>query len=874
MVGVSSGGNAPAGLQQRRFEPFERSEIEQTIVRRFEKIVRAHGSRPAVDGPAGRCTYAELNSAANGVARALTERPGGRGPVPLLLESGPSLFAAMLGTLKAGRFYVPLDPALGPARLSTIFAALEADVILTDRASLADAARLSADRVPVLRVEELAAQGLASDPPPAGSPDDFAYVLFTSGSTGAPKGVIQSHRNLLHNVLKLTNGAGITPDDRITLLSSPSFGASVSDIFGALLNGAAVCPFSLRGDGLHRLPSFLAEEGITVYHSVPSVFRTLVASLGRGEDLSKIRMVKLGGEPVRSTDFDLFRRHFSETSLFHVGLGATEVHVIRQWFADRDTPWPGASPLGYAVDGTEVVLLDGHGRPAAGEGEIAVVGRTLAVGYWKDPQGTAAAFPAAPGQPGTRMFRTGDYGRLLPDGCLLHLGRVDFRIKVRGNRVEPAEVEAALAEVDGVREAAVAGRDDGAGGTKLVAYVVAGRAPGPGIGELRRALATRLPDFMVPASFVFLGALPRTANGKVDRNALPAPDSERPALETEYVAPRNETEEAVARVFAEVLNLDCVGANDDFFDLGGSSLLAAAAVTTLADLFGDGIRIVDLLEAPTPAALAARALAGPSAALGTLVSLQRGGDRRPVFLVPGGAGEGPDLLVSVRIARRVGAEFPFFGFRSDPAPDLPVEDLAERYVREMRALEPNGPYILIGECVGGILALAMARRLCEEGQRVALLVLLDTPYPSWRRRLRILRRLLAALSGYDVFRRLGHHLSILGSIDPALRRAYFAEKARVAARAFSPARRLEGHEEAQEKAAYSRMLLSSRPAPWDGRVGLVVSEQGTRDGIAAGWSRLLPQAEVVSVPGNHTSYKREHVDRVAEALRHWLEETP
>jgi amino acid adenylation domain-containing protein len=863
---------APQAARPRTFVPFEKSELEQSIGSRFERIAQTHAQRPAVRESGRSWTYAELNAAANRVARALAAGPGeAEGPIALLMPAGAALFAAMLGALKAGRFYVPLDPALGDGRLAAILAQLAVAVLMTDEASRALAERLSAGRLAILQVDPLTARGPAEDPGAPVSPGALAYVLFTSGSTGAPKGVMHSHRNLLHNVSKLTNGLQIGPEDRLTLLSSPSFGASVSDIFGALLNGACVCPFSVRGDGLGGLADFVEREGITVFHSVPSVYRAFAAALDGRADLSKLRIVKLGGEPILASDFELYRRRFPRGCLFHAGLGSTEVHVIRQWFADHDTPWPGAAPLGYAVDGTDVLLLDEDGREAAEQGEIAIVSTTLPLGYWGDPIRTAEAFRPAPGREGARLYRTGDLGRLLADGCLLYAGRKDSRLKVRGNRVEPEEVEAALTALPGVREAAVAGRD-GPEGLRLVAYVVRGAGSRAGIEALRRGLAERLPDFMVPSSFVFLDGLPRTASGKVDREALPAPEPVRPPLEAGFVRPRGEVEETVSRVFAEVLGLDRVGAADDFFDLGGSSLSAIEVLARVHELFGGGLSAVDFLEAPTPAALAARLRDGRAAPANPLVSLQRG-TRGPVFLVPGGAGDGADLLVSVRLARSVGAEFTFLGLRSGSAAPLRFDDLAAWGIRQMRAVQPHGPYVLVGECVGGILAFAMACRLRQEGEEIALLALLDTPFPTRRRRLLHALRPLRAPWGDNLSRRLRHHWRILRGLEPARRGAYILEKARVAVSAMASVQGEDRRPLLRRRASYVGLLFGAPVEPFDGPIRLVVSEEGDREGFPTAWARLAPRVDIARVPGDHGTYLPEQVDRFAEVLRRWLEET-
>ncbi len=848
---------------------FRRAEVEGSIDERFQRIVGAHPDRPAVREHGHVTTYAELDVAAGSVAAALANRVRAAGPVALFAETGAALLAAMLGTLRAGRFYVPLDPRLPDARVAAILADLDLAAMVADAASAGRSARLVPSGVPVLSLGELISGQPVKAVATSVSPGDLAYVLFTSGSTGRPKGVMQSHRNLLHNTWKLTAGLAIVPEDRMSLLTSPSFGASVSAIYGALLNGASVCPYDLSGDGLRRLPEFLEREGITIYHSVPSVFRTFASTLGGREDLSKLRVVKLGGEPVLASDFDLFRNRFPRGCVFHVGLGATEMSVIRQWSARHDTPWPGGSPLGYAVEETEVVLLD-DGGAAADEGEIGVIATTLPVGYWKDPGLTAATFLPVPGRPEARLYRTGDLGRLLPDGLLLYLGRRDARLKVRGHRVETAEVETALLSVPGVREAAVEGmaRPEG---MRLAAWVVRESAGRPGPGELRHELSRRVPGSMVPSFFVFLDALPRTASGKVDRRALPQPNDARPGLETPFRAPAGAAEAAVARAFALVLGLERVGADDDFFELGGDSLSAVELLASLDETIGPEHSVADFLEGPTPAGLAARSGGGETP--GRLVTL-REGRGRPVFVVPGGSGDGEDLFAARRLSRVAGGAAPFQCLRSGRPPHPPVEDLAVLGVEEIRRAAPRGPYVLVGDCMGGILAFAIARRLRRSDEPVTL-ILLDTPFPRVGRRLRALVRSRAP--GIDriwqrsaYFRdRLRYHLGVVRTL-PRGRWAYLRRMARTGAGGLSPTVTARGRELRDRRASYLEALLSWKPVPFDGTLHVLESEASSRKGHGSAWRRFAPAGRRAVVPGDHEGLLLEHGEEVGRVLAGWL----
>ncbi len=864
--------------------PFPRVEIEGSIGERFHRVARAHAGRPAVADRGRVTTYAQLEAAAGAIAEHLGEAlPDASGPVVLFCETGAPLFSAMLGALEAGRFYVPLDPRMPDARLAPIFRDLDAAAIVSDAASQSRARDLAAasrgERV--LAVEDLAAAASGARTGPAAAPGDLAYVLFTSGSTGRPKGVMQSHRNVLHNVWKLTEGLRILPEDRLTLLSSPSFGASVSDIYGALLNGACVCPFDLSGDGLRRLPEFLEREAITILHAVPSAFRSLAATLDGHEDLSRLRMVKLGGEAVLASDFDLYRNRLPRGCVFHVGFGATEISVIRQWFAGPDTPWPAGTPLGYAVDGTEVVLLDGDGR--SDEGEIGIVASTLAVGYWKDPALTAATFLPVEGRPEARLYRTGDLGRLLPDGCLLHLGRKDARVKVRGHRVETAEVEAALLAIPGVREAAVEARGGGAA-QRLTGWIVADlRGPAANASALRRALAGRLPASMIPSRFVRLDTLPRTASGKVDRRALPNPARSRPPLEAPFREAGAGAESAIAAAFAIALDLDpgSVGADDDFFDLGGDSLSAVDLLATLEARLGQEISAAELLAAPTPALLAPRAVRSAGSPPGRLLRL-REGKGRPVFVIPGGGGDGEDLFAARRIARLAGGDAPVWCLRSGGVPDSAVgaEELARLGVAEIRQVCPEGPYALVGDCVGGILAFAIARRLRADGERIALLALLDAPFPFAGRRLRSWVRAHAPradrLWGRAAYfgERLRFHLGVLrAQPDAGARWRYLRRTADTGMRGLDPPPDARRREALALRASYVAALAGWKPAAFDGTVHLIECAESRRRGFGVAWAARAATCVAATVEGAHPDFLLGHGEEVGRALARWLRET-
>ncbi|HEX2095478.1 MAG TPA: amino acid adenylation domain-containing protein, partial [Longimicrobiaceae bacterium] len=589
------------------FSEFAREEIEQTIQGRFERQARLHHGRVAVRTRRHTLTYGELDRAAGRVARTLLAgRPAREERVALLFEHDAPMIVGMLGVLKAGKTYVPLDPLYPRERVAFILEDSGASAILTNAANLARARELSGGHLPVIDVD--AAEPDAAGAPAPASPDTPAYVLYTSGSTGRPKGVVQSHRNVLHHIRVYTNNLGIAHDDTLTLLSSYTFDAAVMAIYGALLNGATLCPFNWREDAAVGIAGWMREERITLYHSTPTVYRSLVGALGEDEVFPDVRLVVLGGEEVQRRDVERYRRHFAPGCVLVNGLGPTESTVTLQNFLDHETPVERTSvPVGYPVEDTEVLLVNAAGEQVAiyGIGEIVIRSPHVALGYWNRPELTEAAFPPDREGGPRRTYRTGDLGRRLPDGAIEYIGRRDFQVKVRGHRVEVGEVEVRLREAASVREAVVVARDLGSGETALVAYLVPDEGtPALDAAALRAWLGERLPGYMVPTAFVVLPELPLTPNGKVDRQALPAPARTAVTRET-FTAPRTPTEEVLCRIWEEVLRVERVGVHDDFFEMGGHSLLATRIVSRVRQALRRELPLRVLFESPTVAGLAA-----------------------------------------------------------------------------------------------------------------------------------------------------------------------------------------------------------------------------------------------------------------------------
>jgi amino acid adenylation domain-containing protein len=586
-----------------RFMEFGKEDAEQSIPERFEKMVRTYPERLAVKTNDKSFTYGELNHAANRVANAILARLGPvQEPVALLFSKGAPLTVAVLGALKAGKIFVLLDPTLPQARLSYIVQDVQPSLIVTNHQYLVMSQTLS-ERAPCFDIDELSANPSAENPAITLPPDALAYVLYTSGSTGQPKGIVENHRNLMHYIMTETNDLHICAEDRLTFLASQG-----RDIFRALLNGAAVYPMDIKEEGLAGLSRWLIEEEVTIYNSVASAFRHFVDALTGAEEFPHLRLIKLMGETVYRTDVELYQKHFSSRCIFVNWYGPNETGLLTHYLVDKNTTITGSVvPVGYAVRDKVVRVVDNDNNSVEDEqiGEITAQSRYLSPGYWRREDLTRAGFSVSAAKDTERCYRTGDLGSMRSDGCLIHRGRKDFQVKIRGNRVEIVEVEMALMDLDTVKEAAVVAREDVPGDKRLVAYIIPATTPPPIASALRVALAAKLPDYMIPSAFVMLDKLPLIGIGKVDRAALPAPDALGPQLKNPFVAPRNDAEETVARIWCVVLGLEKIGIHDNFFDLAGHSLLVAQVMARMRETFHVDLSPRILYERPTVAQLAA-----------------------------------------------------------------------------------------------------------------------------------------------------------------------------------------------------------------------------------------------------------------------------
>ncbi len=682
-------------------------------------------------------TYGELNAQTNRLAHYLRDR--GVGPdvlVGVCLERSLDLVVALFAIVKAGGAYLPLDPDYPRDRLALMIEDSQAPVVLT-RQGLHDVLPPNEESILCLDAHaEAIAEKPANNPSSPATAENLAYLIYTSGSTGKPKGVMNEHRGIVNRILWMQEAFQLTPSDRVLQKTPFSFDVSVWEFFWPLFTGAQLV---VARPGGHKDPSYLVETieccGITTLHFVPSMLQPFLEAPG----LDRCRCLKrviCSGEALST---GLQERFFTKLDAeLHNLYGPTEAAVdVTHWHCEKDSPLA-TVPIGHPIANTQVYILDDKLNPVplGLSGELHIGGVQVARGYLNRPELTAERFIPDPFSetPGARLYKTGDSCRWLPDGNVEFLGRQDNQVKVRGFRVELGEIETAIGRHTSVREAVVVVREDRPGDQRLVAYVAGNEGSEPSIQVLRDFLGEKLPDYMVPSAFLFLDALPVTSNGKVDRRALPAITEVRVDPEGEYVAPRCPVEERLAGIWADVLGAESVGMDDNFFDLGGHSLLVLVLLAQTNAAFDVELPVRIIFDAPTVATMAkhiAEAQAGThEAALyktSSVVPIQPRGTNRPFFCVAPASGV---VHPYYHVASLLGFQQPFYALE-DPRlcaqqSDIAgIEAIAKFHIEAMREVQSHGPYLLGGWSFGGYVAFEMARQLAEQGERVALLALIE-----------------------------------------------------------------------------------------------------------------------------------------------------
>ncbi|MCA1993217.1 MAG: amino acid adenylation domain-containing protein [Coleofasciculus sp. S288] len=736
----------------------------------FESQVSITPDAIAVSFEEQQWTYRELNAKANQLANYLKKR--GVAPevlVGICAERSLDMVVGILGILKAGGAYVPLDPAYPKERLAFILEETKVPLLLT-QSHLFDVLPQSEASVIYLDKEwETIAQESEQTPPSQVTPQNLAYIMYTSGSTGKPKGVQMPRASVQQYLQAITQVLPIQPDDVYLHVASFSFSSSVRQLMLPLSQGAKVI-LATRDQTKNPLSLFklIQKQGVTVFDGVASVWRYGLLALENLDRThteallkSKLRFIVLSGELTSCQVYKKLRDLFQDKVRFVNLYGQTETigscaYAVPEEFNGEQ----GYLPVGYPYPHNKTYILDEHLQPVpTGEiGELHMAGGCLARGYLNRPDLNASRFIDNPFvqadsseyQSFGRLFKTGDLARYLPDDIIEVVGRVDFQVKLRGLRVELGEIESALEQYPSIKQAVVIAREDTSGEKRLVAYGIP-ELPSDEINQtalskkLRHFLEQKLPDYMVPSTFVFLDSLPLTSNGKLDRLSLSAPHQESSLEKPSPATPTDDLEVQLLQIWEKLLGVKGIGTQDNFFELGGHSLLAAQLFSEVEKISGKKLSLAALSQAPTIEELA-NLLAKDEQLIpeSTLLEIQRGGSRIPLFGVHV-LGDGFHFYRP--LITHLDPEQPVYGLASQSLGIAQrflnrVEDMAAHYIKDMRAFKPEGPYCLAGVSFGGLVAYEMARQLHAQGQEVALLALFDTPGPDHRKQLSIPQRIL------------------------------------------------------------------------------------------------------------------------------------
>lgn len=858
-----------------------------------QQVERTPDAIALVCGPR-QLTYSELSRRANGLARLLIEQGiGAESVVGVFMRRDVHLLTSILAVLKAGGAYLPLDPDYPVQRLRTIVGQSGARLVITARKfgpTLDDEVCNSPEvlTAPVVLVVEdaLEQQRETENPPPRAVPDNLAYIIFTSGSTGVPKGVMIHHRGMVNHLWANIEALSMTSADVLAQTASHCFDISVWQFLAPLIIGARVHIFP---DEITQDPTRLLREvdraGVTVFETVPSLLQVALADVKTEQqqrpELKSLRWLLPTGEEVPAELCREWLRTYPNVPLMNAyGPSECSDDVTLAPIYEPPDETVGRMSIGRPIGNLQVAIVDRELNlaPIGVPGELCVRGIGVGRGYVALPSRTASVFvpdPFSP-EPGARMYRSGDRAKYLPDGSIEYLGRMDHQVKVRGHRIELGEVEAALSQVPGVSEAVVIVREDTPGDKRLVAYCACDREVVTTAG-LREFLEQRVPNYMVPSLFMLLAALPLSANGKIDRQSLPAPDLSQ-SRQDSYVAPRDNVERQLCEIWEKLLKVSPIGIKDNFFNVGGHSLLALRLMAEVQQSFQRTLPLAVLFERGTIKELAKMLREQIASPESSLVAIQPQGERTAVFFVHVGSG---NVLCYLDLARYVGLDQPFYAIQ-DPSllgtipPFESLEHMAAHYVQCVQAAQASGPYLLGGWSYGGLVAFEMARQLTAAGEEVALLAILDSGTPEMEREFekRSDDASLLAILAHEMY--LPVVAAELRQLEPEQRLHFVADYLNRAGLVFDDPvdvvrRQLEVFQ------YRNRATIGYDPGPYAGAISLFVAgdrqpdeeDAETLPDLIAGWRALaLGGLDVFSVPGAHHEIGREpNVQVLAGHLR-------
>ena len=869
---------------------------EKCIHSLFEAQARLTPDAVAVVSEVERLTYRELDERSNRLARYLRNmRVGADVPVGICVDRSMEMMVGILGILKAGGAYLPLDPAYPIERIRFMLEDTKAPVLLTSQ-RLAVRSQMSFTNVVCLDTDwaEIAAES-GMNLPVEETSDKLAYVNYTSGTTGTPKGVLIAHRALVNASLAAVFHYDLKESDRVLQFASPSFDVAAEEMFPTWVAGGVLVMKPNPMLSIAEFVAFLDREMVSVVNIPAPYWHQWVAELEYSAMAipQALRLVVVGSDRVAPEKVRIWHKVVGDDVRLINAYGCTEATITTTMFeavphrADQALT---EVPIGRPMSNTKVYILDAalNPVPIGIPGELHIGGAGVARGYLNNPALSADKFIHDPfGAEHGRLYKTGDLARYLSDGNIELLGRMDTRVKVRGFRIEVEEIEAVLAQHSLVRESVVRAWQDEIKETRLVAYVVLTQPEVSSADDLRAFLREKLPDYMVPSIITFLTSLPLTANGKIDRAALPIPETPTAALQAGFVAARTSVETTLTRLWADVLVMKQVGVRDNFFDHGGHSLLAVKLIGQIEKAFGKKLPVAALFQAPTVEQFAQLiSQNGPPTPWSSLVPLQPTGSKDPFFWIHGEASDG-------LMARYLGSDQPVYGLRHQGEDGkrirhTTVETIASHYASEIRQVQPRGPYLLGGYCFGALVAFEIAHQFSQQGEDIRMLFLLDpdqpknilsappnapmaakptmesSPQRQWSRHLRSLSSLATPAEKLDYCRTRLNGVVKLICASLATPVVKIAKKITIEACLRLGYKIPVAFRSSYILAMYGRAVEKYIPSIHRGRLDIVMSAEGGQESRC--WSQLAEGGvEIHVVPGDHRSVLKEPY------LKHWAD---
>ena len=846
---------------------------DKCIHQLFEAQVKRTPEAIAAVFEGQQLTYRELDSQSNQLTHYLTKHNVGPGTlIGICMERSLEMLIGLLGILKAGGAFVPLDPAYPQERLVFMLTDTQAQILLTQSHLTARFAKIENLQPICLDTDwDTITQESEANPVTEITANNLAYVIYTSGSTGTPKGVAGLHQGAINRFSWMWKAYTFEPQEICCQKTSLSFVDSIWEIFGPLLQGiqTVIIPDEVLKD-LPQLVQILAAHRVTRMVLVPSLLRVILdAYTDLKSRLPHLKIWVTSGEALSIELAQHFQGSMPQSVLINL-YGSSEVSADSTWYDTKKGQSLSCIPIGRPIANTQAYILDSYLQPVpiGVPGELHIGGDGLARGYLNRPALTSEKFISNSFNTG-HLYKTGDLARYLPDGNIEFLGRIDNQVQIRGFRIEPGEIERALNQHPAIQETVVTVGKDVSGDKRLVAYVCFAQDQTLSISELR-TLLKKLPNYMAISAFVILEALPLTPNGKIDRQALPTPDASRPKLKETLANPRTPIEEKLADIWGRILSVEQVGIHDNFFDLGGHSLMAVRLFAQIEKTFDRNLPLATLFQTPTIEQLAHilhQKDAKPS--WSSLVPLQSKGTRPAFFFVHA---HGGNVIDYYELARHLGPDQPFYGLQAQgldgaSSPFCRFEDMAAHYIKEIRAVQPHGPYYIGGWCLGGYVALEMARHLQAEDEEVALVVMVENPHPDYPKYLPgtgALRRHF-----YRVIARLDLETSNFLEVESGKRFAFTSKRSsrlvnnvRVkftrtahAPGETSPANNSVWQVQKAVEQAHTEAYWSYRPQPYEGAVAVIRTAKqplGIYSDPTLGWGKLITSGLDIQeeVPGH------------------------